>query len=138
MPDHASVLPMKIAAASKKTCFRSGVVGKLRASRGAMPSCCWTASWTAARRSWPIEHWRSFGEPHWFHDLHVHLAAALPNAPFVEYFPDDQVLNFRRLVDRQLEFRGGDLVVPTDPGLGFGFDEAAIAVTAIVPWADNS
>jgi L-alanine-DL-glutamate epimerase-like enolase superfamily enzyme len=76
--------------------------------------------------------------PHWFHDLHVHLAAALPNAPFVEYFPDDQVLNFRRLIDRQLEFRGGDLVVPTDPGLGFGFDEAAIAKTAIVPWADNS
>ena len=76
--------------------------------------------------------------PHWFHDLHVHLAAALPNAPFVEYFPDDQVLNFRRLIDRQLEFRGGDLVVPTDPGLGFGFDEAAIAETAIVPWADNS
>lgn len=76
--------------------------------------------------------------PHWFHDLHVHLVAALPNAPFVEYFPDDQVLNFRRLVDRQLEFRDGDLVVPTDPGLGFGFDEAAVAETAIVAWADNS
>ncbi len=82
----------------------------------------------------------SFGVPvcpHWFHDLHVHLAAALPNAPFVEYFPDDQVLNFRRLIDRQLELRGGDLVVPTEPGLGFGFDEAAVAETVIVPWAET-
>ena len=32
--------------------------------------------------------------PHWFHDLHVHLVAATPNARFVEFFPDDQVLNF--------------------------------------------
>ncbi len=75
--------------------------------------------------------------PHWFHDLHVHLVAALPNAPFVEYFADDQVLNFRRLIDRQLERRGGDLVVPSDPGLGFGFDEAAVEKTAIVPWAET-
>ncbi len=75
--------------------------------------------------------------PHWFHDLHVHLAAALPNAPFVEYFPDDQVLNFRKLIDSQLALRGGNLVVPNDPGLGFGFDKAAVAETAIVPWAEN-
>ncbi len=82
----------------------------------------------------------SFGVPvcpHWFHDLHVHLAAALPNAPFVEYFPDDQVLNFRKLIDRQPELRGGDLVVPTEPGLGFGFDESSVAETAIVPWAET-
>ncbi len=75
--------------------------------------------------------------PHWFHDLHVHLVAALPNAPFVEYFADDQVLNFRRLIDRQLERRGGDLVVPSDPGLGFGFDEAAVEKVAIVRWAET-
>ncbi|MCH8000937.1 MAG: mandelate racemase/muconate lactonizing enzyme family protein, partial [Proteobacteria bacterium] len=82
----------------------------------------------------------SFGVPlcpHWFHDLHVHLVAALPNCQFVEYFPDDQVLNFRKLLDRQLELRGGDLVVPTDPGLGFGFDEKVVASTAIVPWAET-
>ncbi len=82
----------------------------------------------------------SFGVPlcpHWFHDLHVHLVAALPNCQFVEYFADDQVLNFRKLLDRQLELRGGDLVVPTDPGLGFGFDEKVVASTAIVPWAET-
>lgn len=64
--------------------------------------------------------------PHWFHDLHVHLVASAPNARWVEYFPDDQVLNFRRLVDRQLEWRDGQLRVPQAPGLGFAFDEEAV------------
>lgn len=64
--------------------------------------------------------------PHWFHDLHVHLVASTPNARYVEYFPDDQVLNFRRLIDRQLEVRNGNLVVPATPGLGFLFDEQAL------------
>jgi L-alanine-DL-glutamate epimerase-like enolase superfamily enzyme len=64
--------------------------------------------------------------PHWLHDLHVHLVAATPNATFVEFFPDDQVLNFRRLVDRQLELKDGALVVPDRPGLGFDFDAAAL------------
>ncbi|MDP1535339.1 MAG: mandelate racemase/muconate lactonizing enzyme family protein, partial [Rubrivivax sp.] len=41
--------------------------------------------------------------PHWFHDLHAPLAAATPNARYVEFFTDDQVLNFRRLIDNQLE-----------------------------------
>lgn len=64
--------------------------------------------------------------PHWFHDLHVHLVAAAPNARYVEYFADDQVLNFRRLINRQLELRGGDLRVPTGAGLGFEFDDDAV------------
>lgn len=65
--------------------------------------------------------------PHWFHDLHVHLVASAPNARYVEYFPDDQVLNFRRLIDRQLELREGRLMLPTGAGLGFGFDEKAVS-----------
>jgi L-alanine-DL-glutamate epimerase-like enolase superfamily enzyme len=69
--------------------------------------------------------------PHWFHDLHAHLVAATPNARYVEYFPDDQVLNFRRLVDRQLKVEKGRLVLPSSPGLGFGFDEKAVARYAI-------
>ena len=73
--------------------------------------------------------------PHWFHDLHVHLVAATPNAGFVEYFSDDQVLNFRRLVDSQLTFENGNLVVPTSPGLGFGFDEMAVEKYAVDKWA---
>ncbi len=73
--------------------------------------------------------------PHWFHDLHVHLVAATPNARFVEYFSDDQVLNFRRLVDTQLQFDQGRLLVPTAPGLGFRFDTRAVDQYAIEAWA---
>ena len=72
----------------------------------------------------------SFGvtiSPHWFHDLHVHLVASAPNARYVEYFRDDRVLNFRRLIDRQLETSGGDLVLPATPGLGFNFDDEAVS-----------
>lgn len=75
--------------------------------------------------------------PHWFHDLHAHLVAATPNARFVEFFPDDQVLNFRRLIDRQLVCERGRLLLPTGPGLGFGFDEQAVrryALDTARPW----
>ena len=77
--------------------------------------------------------------PHWFHDLHVHLVAATPNARYVEFFPDDQVLNFRRLINCQLEVKNGDLLLPKGPGLGFEFDEKAVAKYALnsgEPWAE--
>jgi len=64
--------------------------------------------------------------PHWFHDLHAPLVASTPNARFVEFFLDDQVLNFRRLVDHQLAFRDGMVQLRTEPGLGFQFDEGAV------------
>jgi L-alanine-DL-glutamate epimerase-like enolase superfamily enzyme len=65
--------------------------------------------------------------PHWFHDLHIHLVASAPNARYVEFFPDDQVLNFRRLINRQIVFKDGSLMLPKEPGLGFEFDEKALA-----------
>lgn len=82
----------------------------------------------------------SFGVPlcpHWFHDLHVHLVAAIPNGQFVEFFPDEQVLNFRLLLDRQVEVKDGDLVVPSGPGLGFGFDDNAVKAFVHVPWEES-
>ena len=69
--------------------------------------------------------------PHWFHDLHAHLVAATSNARYVEFFPDDQVLNFRRLIDTQLVQRNGALVLPRTPGLGFQFDEEAVGRYAL-------
>ena len=75
--------------------------------------------------------------PHWFHDLHAHLVAATPNARYVEFFIDDQVLNFRRLIDTQLKHEAGDLLLPATPGLGFAFDESAVkkyALTQAKPW----
>ncbi|MBN3802841.1 mandelate racemase/muconate lactonizing enzyme family protein [Paraburkholderia sp. Ac-20336] len=65
--------------------------------------------------------------PHWFHDVHAPLVAATPNARYVEFFWDDQVLNFRRLIDRQLEHKEGRVVLHQTPGLGFGFDEKEVA-----------
>jgi L-alanine-DL-glutamate epimerase-like enolase superfamily enzyme len=65
--------------------------------------------------------------PHWFHDLHAPLVAATPNARYVEFFADDQVLNFRRLVDRQLECKDGRVMLHQEPGLGFNFDEREVA-----------
>lgn len=73
--------------------------------------------------------------PHWFHDLHVHLVASSANGQFVEFFPDDAVLNFRRLVDRQLILRDGELILPTEPGLGFDFDGEALERYALDDWA---
>jgi len=77
--------------------------------------------------------------PHWFHDLHAHLVASAPNARYVEFFPDDQVLNFRRLINHQLEVKDGDLLLPKGPGLGFEFDEKAVkkyALNSSKPWTE--
>jgi L-alanine-DL-glutamate epimerase-like enolase superfamily enzyme len=65
--------------------------------------------------------------PHWFHDIHAPLAAATPNARYVEFFWDDQVLNFRRLIDRQMSHKDGRVILHQTPGLGFDFDERQVA-----------
>jgi L-alanine-DL-glutamate epimerase-like enolase superfamily enzyme len=65
----------------------------------------------------------------------VHLVAATPAARFVEFFPDSQVLNFRDLVDTQLDVRDGALVLPRRPGLGFRFEERALERHALDAWA---
>jgi len=72
--------------------------------------------------------------PHWFHDLHAHLVASTPNARFVEFFPDDQVLNFRRIVDTQLVVENGEVILPQRLGLGFGFDAKAVETYAVEEW----
>ena len=69
--------------------------------------------------------------PHWFHDLHRHLVASSPNATYVEFFPDDQVHNFRNIIDRQTEVRDGRLVLPDTPGLGFEFQPEALERYAV-------
>jgi len=71
---------------------------------------------------------------HSFHDINAHLIASVPNGRFVEYFPDDSVLPFRRILDTQLTARNGALVLPTTPGLGFGFDPVALDRYATDSW----
>lgn len=59
--------------------------------------------------------------PCWFHDIHIHLVAAHEKATMVEFFPDDRVFNFRRLIDSPIESKDGRLLMPTRPGLGYDF-----------------
>jgi L-alanine-DL-glutamate epimerase-like enolase superfamily enzyme len=73
--------------------------------------------------------------PHWFADLHAHLVAATPNATWVEYFTDTQVLNFMRLLKDSLRVEGGQLVLPKEPGLGMHWDEEAINRWSRDGWA---
>lgn len=72
--------------------------------------------------------------PHWFHDLHAPLVGATPNARFVEHFADAHVLNFRDLVDTQLAFRDGELVLHDAPGLGFDFVADVVERHAAAGW----
>ena len=55
------------------------------------------------------------------------MVAASPNGQFVEFFPDETIFNFREIIDRQLRMRNGGLALSTEPGLGYQFDEKAIA-----------
>jgi L-alanine-DL-glutamate epimerase-like enolase superfamily enzyme len=75
--------------------------------------------------------------PHWFHDLHAHLVASTPNARYVEFFPDDQVLNFRRVVGTQIEVHQGHIEMSQRPGVGFDFNAAALDRYATAPWAQT-
>jgi L-alanine-DL-glutamate epimerase-like enolase superfamily enzyme len=71
-------------------------------------------------------------EPHAWHDVHVHLVASTPNTTYVEWMPDDHIVNFRRLIDTQLVADKGDLLLPQGAGLGFAFDDAAIDEYGVV------
>lgn len=76
-------------------------------------------------------------EPHAWHDVHIHLVAATPNTTYVEWMPDDHIVNFRRLIDKQLVAENGDLLLPSDPGLGFQFDDAAVERYGVVYPGEN-
>ncbi|WP_067830269.1 mandelate racemase/muconate lactonizing enzyme family protein [Actinomadura kijaniata] len=68
--------------------------------------------------------------PHWHHNLHVHLTAAVSNALVVEYFALEKgIFNFEALLTprTRLEYGDGLVRVPDRPGLGVEFDEDAVA-----------
>ena len=71
--------------------------------------------------------------PHAYHDLHIHLAAAIPHAGMVEYMPGDDVMPFGKIIDRSLQHAGGRLLLPQTPGLGFQFVDPAIERYAVRP-----
>ena len=61
---------------------------------------------------------------HYFHDVHVHLMASIPNALVAEYFPLDlDIMVFDAVVKEPLKPEKGYLPVPQRPGLGMDLDE---------------
>jgi L-alanine-DL-glutamate epimerase-like enolase superfamily enzyme len=54
-------------------------------------------------------------------EIHVHLIAAIPNGLTVEYMPWSL-----RLFEETPALMAGQLAVPTKPGLGLAFDQAAL------------
>jgi L-alanine-DL-glutamate epimerase-like enolase superfamily enzyme len=64
--------------------------------------------------------------PHFLMELHVSLAAAVPNGAWVEYIPqlDD-------LTSSRMEMRDGYAIPPDEPGLGIDWDFAAIERRAV-------
>jgi L-alanine-DL-glutamate epimerase-like enolase superfamily enzyme len=70
--------------------------------------------------------------PHWNHEVHVHLSAAVANCLTVEWFDLEQdIVNLERILVDPVEPHGGYLEVPERPGLGIRFDEDAVNRYAI-------
>lgn len=60
--------------------------------------------------------------PHFLMELHVSLAAAVPNASYVEHIPQ-----LAPLTTGGLEIRAGKALAPNEPGLGIQWDRDLIA-----------
>jgi L-alanine-DL-glutamate epimerase-like enolase superfamily enzyme len=72
--------------------------------------------------------------PHAWHDIHAQLAASVPNSPFVEYFVDNSIINTQPMFDREIAVVKGEMILPTEPGLAFRFNEATLERYGTSPW----
>ncbi|MFQ5872387.1 MAG: mandelate racemase/muconate lactonizing enzyme family protein [Dehalococcoidia bacterium] len=73
--------------------------------------------------------------PHWLAEVHIHLVASTPNAIWVEYFTDFNIINLGRLFATGLEVRPGGLALPQGPGLGVELDWSAVKRFSVDGWA---
>ena len=65
--------------------------------------------------------------PHWFPEVHIHLAAAFPDCLGVELItPESGIMNFHRLVDNPVTQEHGEAALPSGPGLGIAWNWDAI------------
>lgn len=65
--------------------------------------------------------------PHWFPEVHVHLAAAHPECLGIELMaPESGLMNFHRLLRNPVSQSDGFATAPDGPGLGFDWDWDAI------------
>ena len=63
--------------------------------------------------------------PHFAMEIHLHLAAAYPQEPWLEHFEW-----LEPMFNERLELKEGRMQVPTRPGLGFSLSDQALAWTA--------
>ena len=59
--------------------------------------------------------------PHFLMEIHVSLAAAVPNGLYVEHIPQ-----LRGITNTQMTIENGNAIAPTTPGLGIDWNFAAI------------
>ena len=64
--------------------------------------------------------------PHFAMEIHLHLAAAYPEEPWLEHFEW-----LEPMFNERLELREGRMWVPNRPGLGFSLSEQALAWTGM-------
>ena len=65
--------------------------------------------------------------PHWFPEVHIHLAATFPECKGVELIaPEAGIMNFHELLHNPVSQRGGYADVPDGPGLAIEWDLDAI------------
>lgn len=69
--------------------------------------------------------------PHAYHNLHVHLLAAIDGRGLLEFMPGERIMNFGRLITEDLHFADGRVFLPQGAGLGFDFVEAEVEKYAV-------
>lgn len=60
--------------------------------------------------------------PHFLMELHVSLAAAVPNALYVEHIPQ-----LRAITTKEIEVVDGHAIPPSEPGIGIAWDHDAVS-----------
>lgn len=70
--------------------------------------------------------------PHWFPELHIHLAAAFPGCLGVEIIPPASgIMNFHKLVHNPLTQQDGYAEAPEAPGLGLDWNWNVIQASIV-------
>ncbi|GAB3357893.1 mandelate racemase/muconate lactonizing enzyme family protein [Modestobacter lapidis] len=84
------------------------------------PNICMVGGFTEGLRIGELAAAHGLGfAPHFMSELHIHLAAALKNTTYLEYFPF-----LDEFIEEPLEHADGHILVPERPGHGIRFTEA--------------
>jgi len=71
--------------------------------------------------------------PHWFPEVHIHMAAAFPQGWGVELIPASSgIMGFDKLLDNPVELKAGVAHAPDEPGLGLRWNEEALEKWVVI------